>query len=293
MNCVLKNEQLTVTLSTHGAEITSVKRGDCEYIWQGDPTYWKGQAPLMFPICGRFVDQTYTYGGKTYQMGTHGFARHSDFVPVSVTDTEAVFVLEANDATRAQYPFEFRLTVTYRLEGARVTVAANICNTGEEILPATFGGHPGFNVPLDGKGEFADWYLEFGEDCSPDEILMSPACFITGKRRAYPLKDGRILPLRHDLFMIDGVFMARIADTVTLKCAASERSVTLRYPQMPYVGVWHAPRTDALHLGACQSKAALVGILYKIFMARLTVFCEPFCSLFLGHPGCPLSCFYA
>ena len=245
MKHVLKNQDLTVTLSSLGAEVVSVTRGDCEYVWQGNPTYWKGQSPLMFPICGRFVDQTYTHGGKTYQMGTHGFARHADFVLASATDTCAVFVLESNDDTRAQYPFDFVLTVTYTLEGSRLTVAANIRNTGAEILPAAFGGHPGFNVPLDGKGEFADWYLEFAEDCSPDEILMSPACFITGKRRAYPLKDGKIFPLRHDLFMIDGIFMARMADTVTLKSDLSERSVTLHYPQMPYLGVWHAPRTDA------------------------------------------------
>jgi len=245
MTCVLKNDQLTVTLSTHGAEMISVKRGDCEYIWQGDPAYWKGQAPLMFPICGRFVDQTYTYEGKTYQMGTHGFARHSDFTLLSATDTEAVFVLESNADTRAEYPFDFVLTVTYRLEGDRLTTAAGIRNTGSAVMPAAFGGHPGFNVPLDGKGAFSDWYLEFGEACSPDEILMSPACFITGKRRGYPLKDGKVFPLRHDLFMIDGVFMARIADTVTLKSESSERSVTLHYPQMPYLGVWHAPRTDA------------------------------------------------
>ena len=248
MNCVLKNDQLTVTLSTKGAELISVKRGDCEYVWQGDPTYWAGQCPLLFPICGRFVDQTYTAGGKTYQMGTHGFARHSEFTLRSATDTEAVFTLESNDDTRAQYPFEFALTVTYRLEGARLTLSATIANVGEEILPATFGGHPGFNVPMDGNGDFSDWYLEFGEECSPDEILMSPACFITGKHRAYPLKEGKILPLRHDLFLIDGVFMARIADSVTLKSATSARSVTLRYPQMPYLGIWHAPRTSAPYL---------------------------------------------
>lgn len=53
---VLKNDQLQVTFSTHGAEYISVKRGACEYIWQGDPAYWSGKAPMMFPICGRFFD---------------------------------------------------------------------------------------------------------------------------------------------------------------------------------------------------------------------------------------------
>ena len=245
MNYILKNDQLTVTLRDLGAEMISVKRGDCEYVWQGDPAYWSGHAPLMFPICGRLFEQTYSYEGKTYTQGTHGFARSSIFRTTAVTDSEVVFTLASNDTTRANYPFDFELTVTYRLEGARLTTLAEIRNTGNKILPATFGGHPAFNVPLDGKGEFADYRLEFGEACSPDEILMTPNCFLTGKRRAYPLTDGKSLPLSHDLFTIDAIFLSRVADTVTLKSEKTERSVTLRYADMPYVGVWHKPCTDA------------------------------------------------
>ncbi len=245
MNYILKNDQLTVTLRDLGAEMISVRRGDCEYVWQGDPAYWSGQAPLMFPICGRLFDQTYTYGGKAYKQTTHGFARSSLFRVASATDTEIVFVLESNDETRANYPFDFVLTVTYRLCGSSLTTTADIRNTGSEILPATFGGHPAFNVPLDGNGSFSDYYLEFGEACSPDEIMMTPSCFLTGKRHAYPLTDGKILPLTHDLFAIDAIFMSRVADTVTLRSATAERSVTLHYPDMPYLGIWHAPRTDA------------------------------------------------
>ena len=27
-----------------------------EYLWQGDATYWSGQAPILFPICGGLRD---------------------------------------------------------------------------------------------------------------------------------------------------------------------------------------------------------------------------------------------
>ena len=245
MNCILKNELLTVTLSTKGAELISVKRGDCEYIWQGDPTFWSGQAPLMFPICGRFFETSYSHAGKTYQMGTHGFLRSSETELIEASDTEATFALSANDSTRAQYPFDFALTVTYRLQGERLSVLMTVRNTGDEVLPATVGGHPGFNVPLDGTGGFGDWYLEFCEACSPDEVLMTPTCFLTGKRRGYPLQDGKRLPLSHDLFAVDAIFLSRISDSVTLKSQTGKRSVTLHYPQMPYLGIWHAPRTEA------------------------------------------------
>ena len=216
MNYILKNEQLTVTLSDHGAELISVKKGDCEYIWQGDKAYWDGQAPILFPICGRLFEQTCTYDGKTYRMGTHGFARTSDYSVKKVTDSEIVFRLEANDETRAVYPFDFALEIGYRLENATLLTTATIYN-----------------------------FLDFGEEWSPDEIMMTPTCFLTGKRQAYPLVDGKRLPLSHDLFNIDAIFLSRVADSVTLRSDKTDRAVTLRYPDMPYLGIWHAPRTDA------------------------------------------------
>jgi len=242
---LLKNQELTVSICALGAEVVSVKRGNCEYIWQGDKAYWGSRAPLMFPICGRLFAQTYTHAGQSYKLGNHGFARHSVFSVERVTDVEAVFVLTSTPEIRAVYPFDFRLTVTYRLDGAKLTTTAVIRNTGSEFLPATFGGHPGFNVPLEGDGAFDSYYLEFGEACSPDRIEMSDTCFLTGKRSAYPLQNGRILPLRHSLFSVDAVFLSRVANRVTLRSPTTARAVTLEYPDMPYLGVWHAPRTEA------------------------------------------------
>ena len=242
---VLKNDQLTATFQTLGAECVSVKRGECEYIWQGDPTYWKGKAPMLFPICGRLFGGKYSYGGRTYEMTNHGFMRNVEFALKLLGDDCIVFELESNDFTRAQFPFDFKLTVTHRLEGEKISTEVAIRNTGATVMPCTFGEHPGFNVPLEGEGAFEDYVLEFGEACSPDEIVMTDTCFLTGKHRAYPLADGKTLPLRHSLFNIDAIFLARVADSVTLKSKTTERSVTLSYPQMPYLGIWHAPRTDA------------------------------------------------
>ena len=39
--------------------------------------------------------------------------------------------------------------------------------------------------------------------------------------------------------------MDRIAPAVTLKSDKSERSVTMSYEGMPYLGIWHKPRTQA------------------------------------------------
>lgn len=243
----LKSNTLTVTVSSLGAEVISVRcAGDCEYIWQGNPEYWSGQAPILFPICGRLFGGTYTYRGKEYEMGIHGFARTSEFTVSHADDTHISMTLTQNEQTLAQYPFDFELTVSYTLNGNSLSSSVNIKNTGEKTMPATFGAHPGFNVPLD-SGEFEDWYVEFGNDCTPNEIVLSDTCFNTGRKRAYPLVNSRIIPLRHILFDIDAVFIDKVCPPVTLKSDKSSRYVKLEYAteDMPYIGLWHKPQSSA------------------------------------------------
>lgn len=244
MNYSLNNEILNVTLCDRGAEAVSVRRGDCEYIWQGDPAYWAGQAPLLFPICGRLFTGKYVWEGNTYEMDLHGFARHSVFSAERIGENEIRFTLCANGETKKIYPFDFLLTVTWKLDGDTLTETVSFRNTGGTVLPAAVGFHPGFNVPLD-EGKFEDWYLEFTEKCSPDELVLSDTCFNTGKKRAFPIREETVLPLSHDLFNVDAVFLSRVASGVTLKRKGSNRSVTLNYPQCPYLGIWHKPRSDA------------------------------------------------
>ena len=58
-----KNSYYTISVSTLGAELTSMKSANgFEHIWQknGD---WHDQAPLLFPVCGRIKDKKYTYQG--------------------------------------------------------------------------------------------------------------------------------------------------------------------------------------------------------------------------------------
>ena len=53
MLVTIKNETVSAVISTAGAEIKSFKRPDgFEILWQGDPKYWAGQAPVLFPIVG-------------------------------------------------------------------------------------------------------------------------------------------------------------------------------------------------------------------------------------------------
>ena len=241
----LQNDILTVKVSDIGAEIHSVERDGCEYIWVGDAVFWSSHAPLLFPVCGRFFEGKYTSEGKTFEMPCHGFIRKAPLTLECINNTSICFRVEATEETKQIYPFDFVLKIWHILEGESVTTRFEIENTGDVILPATVGGHPGFNVPLGGEGTFEDYYLEFGKPCSPDHIGISPRGLFTGKKTAYRLQNGNILPLSHKLFEIDGIFLSRMDSTVTLKSNKSARSVTLEYPDMPYLGVWHPASCEA------------------------------------------------
>ena len=242
----LKNDIITAKISEKGAEIISVIRNEdgCEYMWQGDPNYWGGQAPYLFPICGRLYGNEYTYGGKRYEMARHGFARHSVFSLVSQSDTSVTLSLKSNDDIKRSYPFDFELLITHTLDGERLSVDVDIKNLGDKVLPAAFGAHPGFNVPL-GEGKFEDYRVEFSEVCYPDEILCTADGYNTGKKRAMPLKDDKIIELSHSLFDVDAVFMDNMAHEVRLVSDVSPRGVTFSFSVMPNFGIWHKPQSTA------------------------------------------------
>ena len=55
----LENDELTVQFKQLGGALSSIKDKDgVEYLWQGDTTYWSGQAPVLFPICGSLRNVT-------------------------------------------------------------------------------------------------------------------------------------------------------------------------------------------------------------------------------------------
>ena len=61
----------------------------------------------------------------------------------------------------------------------------------------------------------------------------------------YPLENGTTIKLQHDLFDEDAIVLKNMARRVTLCSAKTNRSVTVTYPQMPYLGIWHMPHTNA------------------------------------------------
>ena len=247
----LQNKHLQITVNDLGAELWSVVHRGAQYLWQGDPTYWSGRAYNLFPICGRLTEGIYTWKGKTYSMDLHGFARTAKFVCIAQTDCSLTFRLEASAETRKIYPFDFCLDLTYTLSGRTLCVTFHVANRSGGEMPFAIGGHPGFNLPLGSDGRFEDWKLVFANSqAQVRRIVLSNTGYLTHKESipVAAMPDGRTLPLRHSLFDHDGIFLENVCREVTLCADQSDRSVTLCYPDMPYLGIWHASRTEAPYI---------------------------------------------
>jgi galactose mutarotase-like enzyme len=119
-----------------------------DLLWHGDPEFWSGRAPVLFPIVGRAVEDQIAVGDHRAIMPQHGFARRSLFALEAHTDEMCCHVLTQTKDTRAVYPFDFSLRITHRLEADTLHVTADVSNESNKPMPFGFGFHPAFSWPL-------------------------------------------------------------------------------------------------------------------------------------------------
>ena len=160
MRIALKNNDLEVCFKELGGELTSIKDQEgIEYLWQGDAQYWSGQAPVLFPICGSVRNDTTMYRPQGVgKIPRHGLVRKKNFELVEQTEDRVTFGIEDTEEMYQQYPYHFRLEISYQLLGKKIQVTYRVHHLGEEgVMPFFVGGHPGFNCPLLEDEGFEDY----------------------------------------------------------------------------------------------------------------------------------------
>lgn len=248
----LDNGVLSVRVSSIGGQLLSVKKDGKEYLWQGDPAFWEDRAPNLFPYIARLTKGTYTVHGKEFHLPIHGFLPAAEMKAEAQEESLLVLRLDADESTLACYPFVFTLRIRYELNQDTLRIAYEVENGGTEEMYFGIGGHPGFQAPLEEGLSFEDYFLEFesegqsGTDAQPPvRIGFSPTCFLNGKDEPWPLEKGCRIPLRHDLFDDDAIVLSHTPKTVVLRSEKGGRGVRVRFPQMPYIGFWHAVKKPA------------------------------------------------
>ena len=238
----IKNQKLTVQISDLGAELQSITdESGVEWLWQGDAAYWEDRAPNLFPFCGRLWNGLATVNGAPCHMDLHGFFRKRVAAVRQISDTEIEFTQIDGEDTRGRYPFAFEVKIRYVLEENRLAVQAEITNTGNRMMPYGYGGHPGFSTSFAG-GRTEDYYLEFPVGGDAKALCFCPGnCYITGGTKDFSLRDGRRFDLNDEFFAMGSAFLCDVPDRITLRSRLSDRSLTLHYPDFPYLGFWKVP----------------------------------------------------
>jgi galactose mutarotase-like enzyme len=245
MNYEISNAYVKVGISSKGGEIFSLQDNEGhEYIWQGDPETWAEHAPNLFPYIGRMTKGSYRVFGQEYQMKIHGFLKYLEMTVAEQKKDSLVLRLEDSEATRAQYPYQFAVEIRYTLDQSSLKISYFVQNKDDKKMYFGIGGHPGFQVPMEEGLAFEDYSLDFEEPSKPLRVEFSDDCFVTEKDLAYSLREDLYLDLRHDLFDQDAIVLHEMPRQVTLGSKKGKRAVRVEYPQMPYVGFWHCPKTE-------------------------------------------------
>jgi galactose mutarotase-like enzyme len=242
MNYTIENEYLQLNFQSLGGEITSIKsKNGIEYLWQSDPAYWAGQAPVLFPICGSLRNNTASIGkNSTCQMPRHGIARKREFQLEAITDNSITFSLLSDEITKEAYPFDFLLQITYSLDKNSVTTSYHIKNESNDPMPFFIGGHPAFQCPLSPEESFEDYVVEFEqeESTSCPSLDMTTGMIDPSVRTPF-LENQKLLPLKHDLFYKDSIIFDELKSRqVQLKSMKSNHGIEFAFQDFDYFILW-------------------------------------------------------
>ena len=230
--------KMKISADENGAELHSLCYEGREYLWQCGKA-WERYAPILFPFICSPKDRTYMADGKTYKMkGNHGFARDSVFAFKEKTADSLTFVLTENEETLAQYPYNFELTVTYKVEGNSVTVINRVKNTDNRDIYFYIGGHPAFNVPLLEGESFDDYYVEYAEQ---EKITQK----VDG-REITVLDHEKRIDMTRSVFDNDALILENPnSKAVSLRSNKNSHSVTVEFPMSECIAVWSPTGDDS------------------------------------------------
>ncbi|TBW38242.1 aldose 1-epimerase family protein [Siculibacillus lacustris] len=260
----LLSDELSADVALLGAELTWLDDAvGNAYLWNGDPTFWSGRAPLLFPIVGSLAGGVFRHRGRTYALPRHGFARTSVFEVVERGTAHTTLRLEASGATRAVWPFEFRLDVTHAVAGRTLTTTAEVSNTGDEDMPVAFGFHPAFHWPLPYAGPRAAHTLTF-ESPEPAPVRRLDAAGLLRPEALPSPVIGDTLPIDDALFADDALIFDALASRRVIWSGETGARLIVDFEGMPQLGLWSKPGAGFLCIEPWQGHADPVGFAGEI-----------------------------
>ena len=256
----IASDGLTASINPLGAELWSLTDAqDRELMTDADPRWWTGHAPVLFPFVGRSRGDVYRLDGRDFPMPQHGFARRMAFAQVEHLPESAVFRLEADAATRAVYPFDFRLDMQFAVAGGTLMMTATVANRGEADMPFSFGYHPAFAWPLPYGGAVEAHVVEFETaETAPIRKVGDEPGLIARESVASPV-EGNVLKPTHAMFEGDALIWDELESHSLLWGVPGRARLKIDFPDTPWLGLWQKPGARYLCVEPWAGMADLVG----------------------------------
>jgi galactose mutarotase-like enzyme len=237
----IASDRLTAEISEAGAELQRLTdAAGRDWLWDGDPAFWAGRAPILFPIVGTLNRDRFRWQGETYGLPRHGFARRRDFALVEQDRDGLILRLESDAATRAVWPFDCALDMIFTVRGATLTMTARVTNRGDAAMPASFGFHPALRWPLPGERGKTGHVIRFDRPEPAPVRRLDADGLLDPEPRPSPVQ-GDLLGLDDGLFAEDALIFDRLESRrLTFEGPGGSRA-TVDFDGMPHLGLWMKP----------------------------------------------------
>lgn len=242
----LKNDLLEIAIHPTGAElqkISAVKNG-LEFMWDGNPEFWNSHAPNLFPIVGSLKEDLFLYNNTSYNLGRHGFARHSDaFTITEKSDNRLTLKLSASEETLQNYPFKFEFLVTYELVENQIKITYTVNNSDDKTIYFSVGGHPAFKCPLFPDETYSDYTLRFERHENSETHLLNLKTGLLNLQTETVFEIPKAIALHDHIFDKDAlVFKDLKSNHVTLNSKNHGDIVSVYFEDFPFLGIWAKPK---------------------------------------------------
>lgn len=254
----IQNNKLKATFHELGAELVSLINLETgkEIMWSGNPDFWGGISPVLFPTVGALKNEQYIFEESLYELPRHGFARKRNFNLKNTSDSEITFELTSDEETLKIYPFEFNLEIKYTLTENKLTVYYRVKNTAEKEMYFSLGAHPGFAIDTENGLNYSDYEIVFSDD---EKLDIHPLVdnLISNKTKIIEL-ENKTLPLTYELFSKDALVMTTMkSKKLILQNNKNNQKVIFSFSNFPYFGIWAAKNADFVCLEPWQGIADL------------------------------------
>ena len=244
----ISNGSLTASIDTMGAQLMSLRKGESEYLWQGDSNWWPRRAPILFPIVGVLKDSKAESAEGTITLARHGLARLNQFEVVEQSASSVTLKLQSTEETRKSYPYDFELKLIFSVAGDTLTQTYKVTNPANVVLPFTLGAHPAFNIPIPGveANSLDQYHLLFTRSWTSygPSITDEGLCDYATPQRL--IVDSDTLPLSWELIdrektiTLEDVPDKRIMLTANAEASSKAHGIQMEFEGFDYLGIWSA-----------------------------------------------------